>query len=264
MKKREVPFSILIKLIKSKGPISLMGFIFTFSSLFILFPFVFFISELTLDPYQKYNLDEIKKYGLEQKARIINIKSIKNVSINGEHPLLFNYQYTTNGKIVSDKFQTMDFDKTQNIKIGDEIKIKMFENQSKISGLEPFTFPFYIFYLLPFIFFIVGATFLLITLKPSLREYNLYKNGIVKDANIISIILNSGIPLFNIAQKVSINYYYIGSDGKKIFGKSNTSDYSIINEKKENDKIKIFVSETNESNSCLIPKLEALQNQWKM
>ena len=264
MKKREVPFSILIKLIKSKGPISLIGFIFTFSSLFILLPFVFFISEFTLDSYQKYNLEDIEKYGLEQKAKITNIKSVKNVSINGEHPLVFNYQYKNNDKIVSDKFQTMDFDKTQNIKIGDEVKIKMFENQSKISGLKPFCFPFYIFYLLPLIFFIIGVIFLLTALRPSLREYNLYKYGIIKDANIISIILNSGIPLFNIGQKISINYYHIGCDGKKVFGKSNTSDYSIINEKKENDKIKVFVSETNESNSCLIPKLEALQNHWKM
>ena len=174
------------------------------------------------------------------------------------------YEYLEKGLTKSDKFQTMDLEKTNEMKIGSEIKIKAFENQSKIQNLESFTFPFYVFYILPLIFFILGSIFSFIGLIPALRDYNLYKNGVVKEATLISMVPNSGLPISGIGQSVLINYYYENRNGQKIFGKSKTTDFSIMVEKKVEEKIKVFVSENDETKSCLVPKLEALKNNWKI
>ena len=95
--------------------------------------------------------------------------------------------------------------------------------------------------------------FSIIGLIPALRDYNLFKNGIVKDGTIISLTPNSGLPITNIGQSILINYYYLSSSGQKIFGKSKTTDFSIMTEKKSEDIIKLFVSENDETKSCIIP-----------
>lgn len=264
MNKREVTFSNLIKLIKNRRPFSILGVVFVFSSIFILTPSILFLTNSFIEPYEKYDFDKIEQNGIEQTAKIVDLRPVNNVTINGEHPSKISYEFLNNGLTKSDKFQTMDLDKTNEIKIGDEIKIKTFENQSKIQNLEPFTFPFYLFYILPLIFLLVGIPFLLIGLIPALREYNLYKNGIVKEGTIISLTPNSGLPITNIGQSILINYYYLSSNGEKIFGKSKTTDFSIMTEKKAEDKIKLFVSESDETKSCIVPKLEAMKNNWKI
>jgi len=264
MNKREVPFSNLIKLIKNKRPFSILGIVFVFSSIFILLPSIFYFTSTFVEPYQKYDFDKIEQSGMEQNGKIITIESVNNVTVNGEHPKMVSYDYVINGKTKSDKFQTMDFAKVQNMNIGDQIKIKALENQSKIQDLEPFSFPFYLFYFIPLTFLAVGIPFLLIGLLPAIRDYNLYKNGMVKDAFIISMTPNSGLPISNIGQSILINYYYLSPRGEKIFGKSSTTDFSIMVEKRAEDQIKIFVSETDLTKSCLIPKLEAMQNNWKI
>lgn len=264
MNKREVTFSNLVKLIKSRRPYSILGIVFVFSSIFILFPSTIYISKTFTEPNEKYEFKKIEQNGIEQNAKIVNLKPVTNLTVNGEHPMLISYEYSKNGELKLDKFQTMELDKVANMNIGNEIKIKTFENQSKIQNLEPYSFPFYVFLILPFIFLLVGIPFLLIGLIPALRDYNLYKNGIVKEASIISMVPNSGLPISNIGQSILINYYHLGSSGEKIFGKSSTTDFSIMTEKKSEDKIKIFVSENDETKSCLIPKLEAMKNNWRI
>ena len=264
MNKRKVTFSNLITLIKSRRPFSILGIVFVFSSLFIILPSILFTTKSIIEPYEKYDFNIIEQNGTEQSAKITDLQPVNNVSINGKHPLRISYEYLEKGVTKSDKFQTMDLDKTNEMKIGSEIKIKNFENQTKIQNLEPFTFPLYLFYILPLIFFILGSIFSLIGLIPALRDYNLYKNGIVKEATLISMVPNSGLPISGIGQSILINYYYEGRNGQKIFGKSKTSDFSIMVEKKVEDKIKVFVSENDETKSCLIPKLEALKNNWKI
>lgn len=264
MNKREVIFSNIITLIKSRIPFSILGIIFIFSSVFILLPIVFVLSNSFLEPYQKYNFERIEQNGTELNAKITNLKSINNVSINGENPLKISYEYSLNGSNKSDNFQTMDFEKINEMKIGNEIKIKAFENESKIQNLEPFSFPFYLFYFLPIIFFITGSIFSSIGLIPVWRDYNLYKNGFVKEGIIISLTPNSGLPFTNFGQSILINYYYSAKNGQKIFGKSKTTDFSIMIEKKAEDKIKLFVSENDETKSCVIPKLETMKNNWRI
>ena len=264
MNKREVTFSNLITLIKNRRPFSILGIVFVFSSIFILLPSILFMTNSFIEPYQQYDFDKIEQNGTEQNAKITDLRPVNNVTINGEHPLKISYEFLDNGLTKSDKFQTMDLEKTNEMKIGSEIKIKTFEHQSKIQNLEPFTFPFYMFYILPLIFLIVGIPFLAIGLVPALRDYNLYKNGNVKEATIISMLPNSGLPISGIGQSILINYYYLSSNGEKIFGKTKTTDFSIMTEKKAEDTIEIFVSENDETKSCLIPKLESLKNNWKI
>jgi hypothetical protein len=264
MNKREVTFSNLIKLIKNRRPFSILGIVFVFSSLFIMLPSILFMTNSFVEPYEKYDFDKIEQNGIEQNAKITDLRPVNNVTINGEHPLKISYEFLDKGLTKSDKFQTMDLEKTNELKIGSEIKIKTFENQSKIQNLESFTFPFYVFYILPFIFFVLGSIFSIIGLVPAFRDYNLYKNGVVKEATLISIVPNSGMPISGIGQSILINYYYENRSGQKVFGKSKTTDFSIMVEKKIEDKIKIFVSENDETKSCLVPKLEAMKNNWKI
>ncbi len=263
MNNRKVTFLNLVELIKNRRPFSTMGIVFLFSSIFIILPSVIYMTSLS-EPYEKYDFEKIEQNGTEQNAKITDLRSVNNVTINGEHPLKISYEYLNNGVTKSDKFQTMDLAETNQMKIGSEIKIKTFENQSKIQNIEPFTFPFYIFYILPIIFFVLGTIFSIIGLVPAYRDYNLYKNGIVKEATLISMVPNSGLPISGIGQSILINYYYLSKNGEKVFGKSKTTDFSIMTEKKAEDKIKIFVSENDETKSCLIPKLEALKNNWKI
>lgn len=264
MNKREVTFSNLVKLIKDRRPFSILGIVFVFSSIFILLPSILFMTNSFIEPYEKYDFEKIEQNGIEQNAKITYLNPVNNVTINGEHPLRISYEYVDKGLTKSDKFQTMDLEKTSELKIGSEIKIKTFENQSKIQNLESFTFPFYLFYILPLIFFVLGSIFSIIGLVPAFRDYNLYKNGIVKEGTVISLIPNSGLPITNIGQSILINYYFIGSSGEKIFGKSKTTDFSIMTEKKSEDKIKLFVLENDENKSCIVPKLEAMKNNWKV
>jgi hypothetical protein len=264
MNKREVTFSTLIKLIKDRRPFSIIGIVFVFSSIFILLPSVLFMTNSFVEAYQKYDFKKIEQNGTEKNAKITDLRPVKNVSINGEHPLKISYDFLDNGITKSDKFQTMDLEKTNEMKIGSEIKIKAFENQTKIQNLEPFTFPYYLFYLFPFFFFVIGSIFSAIGLIPALRDFNLYKNGVVKEGTIISLTPNSGLPITNIGQSILINYYYSGTDGQMEFGKSKTTDFSIMTEKKADDKIKLFVSENDETKSCIVPKLEAMKNNWKI
>lgn len=264
MNKREVTFSNLITLIKSRKPFSILGIVFVFSSVFIILPSILLVTKSFIEPYEKYDFEKIEQNGTEINAKITDLRPVNNVSINGEHPIRICYEYLEKGLIKSDKFQTLDLEKTNEMKIGSEIKIKTFENQSKIQNLESFTFPFYIFFILPLFFFILGSIFSFIGLIPAMRDYNLYKNGVVKEATLISMVPNSGMPLTGFGQSVLINYYYENRNGQKIFAKSKTTDFSIMVEKKVADKIKVFVSENDETKSCLVPKLESLKNNWKI
>lgn len=268
MQKRQVPFSTFINLLKEKRPFSILG---------ILFPLFAIIGSIVMgivlnsnkQSYESYDYEEIAKKGIEKNAVVTNIENA-NISINGEDVKIITYEYNNNGQKSIDRFKTLEANKIADLKTGTEIKIKSFENQSVLKNIKPFVFPFQ-FFLVPSVFLIIGIPFFLISVIPSLRNFNLYKNGIVKEAEIISMEINTngvitnGIASYRSgAQKIIIHYFFIGKNGEKIFGKSSTTDFLTLNEKKSGDKIKIFVSENNQNKSCLIPKLEALKNNWNV
>ena len=94
---------------------------------------------------------------------------------------------------IVDKFETMDLTAAPDIGIGKEVKILSFQNQSMIKGLKPFSFPYYIFNLIPMIFVLIGIPFLLSSIVPALKSYNLYKNGIIFSLIIVFTISNKGL-----------------------------------------------------------------------
>jgi hypothetical protein len=168
---------------------------------------------------------------------------------------VISYNYQNNGQMRNDKFATIDLEKIANLNVGDDIKIKVLGDQSKMAGVEPFSFPFDMFYIIPGIFLLIGIPFFIIGVLPAIRLYNLYKNGEVREATVVSVE--------PIRRGVDVNYYFTGLHQDRVFGKSR-ADYTYLSEKQPNDKVKIFVSARNENNSCLVPKLEALKYNWEV
>lgn len=262
MQKRQVQFSAFINLLKERRPFSILGILFPF---FAIIGSIVIITILNLNkqPYESYDYEKIKKNGSEKNAVVSNIEDA-NINVNGKNVKIITYEYN-NGEKVIDQFKTLEADKIADLKIGTQVKIKSFENQSVLKDIKPFVFPILFIFILPFIFLIIGIPFFLMSVLPSLRNYSLYKNGIVKEAEIVSMEMSTGITSYKSGpQKIIVHYFFIGKNGVKIFGKSSTTDFLALNEIKSGDKIKIFVSENDENKSCLIPKLEALKNNWNI
>ena len=262
-KERNVPFAVFFKLFKGRRPFGLIGLIFTCLSLFVFLPLVTYITLSTREPYENYDLEEIQKDGIEKTATITSLDPLTNVSINGANPVVISYSYEMHGMPISDKFQTMDLKKVNALHPGDKVTIRTLNKQSYITGFEPYSLPVLLFFLMPLIFFIVGISFFLLGLLPALKLRNLYRYGIVKDATIISMAPYNYLSTNRrVNQAVKIDYYFTGHNNTKIFGDSATDEYSILNEKKSGDVVKIFVDEQDESKNCLVPKLEALKYNW--
>jgi len=264
MNARKVSIFTLLKLFLRKKPFGPLGFGFIIMSIVGLFSMITIISNTDGAPYESYDNDNITNYGTEKDATITAINPITNVTVNGEHPVLISYNYTNATKTIEDKFETFDLKKAAGLKQGDSIKIKAYKNQSVITGLSPYGFPKEFIYLMPLPFLIIGTIFFLIALIPALRMFKLYKNGIVKEATIFSMMPQSGLPISNLGKGVIVNYYYFGATANKIFGSTTTPDFSILHEKRPDDTIKIFVSETDETKSCMVPMQLAIKNNWKV
>jgi hypothetical protein len=81
-------------------------------------------------------------------------------TVNDEHPRIITYTY--NDDKISDKMKVLDPDITVNMKVGDTVNVKRLGKESKLVNIKAFAFPFYIFFLLPFIFLVLGIIFLTI------------------------------------------------------------------------------------------------------
>lgn len=263
--KRQVGWGVLYNLLKAKRPFAIIGLIFTSLSIFVMLPTILILSSSLNEPYEKYDFDAIQKKGILKDAKIIDIVPLENVTINGLHPDLVSYEYNDNGQMITDKFETLDREITKSFRVGDSVNVLSYNNQSAIKGLEPFSFPFHLFYILPAIFLLIGIPFLLIGLIPALKTFNLYKTGIIKEANVVSIESNGGLVAFRGQQpNFLVNYYFPDEFGGKVFGASPTTDYLILNQTKAGDPVKIFVSESDNNKSCLVPGLEAMKYNWSI
>jgi hypothetical protein len=258
MPNRPIKLSTLLTLARLKGPLG-MGLAFVLGPLFLMLPALFFITSAAKKPYEQYDYQDIKLNGTTTMASVTNVAPVLNVSMNGQHPNLISYNYLKDGQPTPDNFQTMG---KHQFKVGDIIQIKTMNGQSIIPTLEPFSFPYQLFLLVPAIFFVIGMPFLLVGLIPAIKNYKLYKNGIVKEATVLGISTKS-IGFGNIRQEAFlVNYEYPGFAQPKLFGESTTNDLLLVNEKRFGDKVKIFVSERDETKSCLVPRLEAIKNNW--
>jgi hypothetical protein len=260
--KRNVDLVIIFKLLRTVKPASLVGLVFTTLSLFVFIPLILILPGALKEPFEHYNFDEIKIRGVETNAKVTNVETKYNVEVNGKHPQIISYEYQLSGKTINDKFKTLDLDSTP--KIGTDIKILAYQNQSMIKGLDTFNFPANLFFILPGMFLLIGLPLLLIGLIPALKTFNLYKTGIVKKAFVFSITSRAGNMLRNgINQGLLVSYYFLDQFGNKIWGESVTNEMLFLNIK-EGEEVKIFVSENDETQSCLIPKLEAMKYNWNI
>lgn len=264
MRERNVPKSVLFKLIKSKRPFGLLGFIFTSLALFVFLPMTLIMTATSREPHEKYDFDAIDKNGSTVEGIVTGAAYLTNVTVNGRHPIVISYSYSKSGTTRRDMFQTFDLDKAQNLAPGATVEVKEYRGQSVITGMEPYVFPVYLIMFGPFVFLVIGIIFLLIALIPALKKYRLYKSGMVKDAEIISMAPTSfGVRGMH-RQSLLVNYFFTGRNGTKVFGESVTDEYSLLHENKSGDLIKVFVSEEDDSQNCIVPKLESLKYNWNI
>ncbi len=262
--KRHVGLATLFRLVKDKRPYGILAGVFVMLSfglmLFILLFWVVFKNETGSHDY-----DEIKKYGLQKDAKITYLKTVNNISINDEHPVIISYEYDDDKHKAKDKFETLDLENIASFNVGTVIKILVYNHQSMIKDIEPYDFPNMLFYVIPLPFFIAGLILLLVALIPALKTYNLYKFGIIKEAIIVSIGLNNGtLPFSNFKGKFAVRYYFINEHLNKISGENEPKDLLFLMGKKPGDAVKVFVSEKNENISHIIPSLEAVKNNWDL
>ena len=210
----------------------------------------------------KVDYDLICEKGTETIAQITDIETEHNIEINGVHPSMISYKYLENGSEKNFKFRTLSERKVQNLNIGSEVQIKYLSGKSIIKDLKPFNADFLKF--IPFIFLIIGLPLLLYSTYQIRKQLNLYKNGQIAKGKILSMMPKSGLPISKIGQGIIIHYQYETTKGKSIVEESFTTDFSILNDKKKDDYIPIFISRKNEQKSCIVPKLESLRNNWNI
>ncbi|MCO6146554.1 hypothetical protein [Flavobacterium sp. NRK1] len=260
---RHIGFTTLLKIVQYKDPRFLMGIIALLASVVTLLLSIS-LSRNFNEPYENYDHEVINANGVEQEAIIVNLQSKDNVEINGKNPLVITYLFDDRGVNKIDKFKTLNVEKGGELSVGDKLKIKTYNGASSIIGYESFTFPFFLILLIaPVAFFLVGVMLLLRKIVPAIKIYRLYKNGIVHEAEVHSILTISGTPITNKRRKVSIDYFYRIKEGEKKYGNTASTDFSLLAEMKAGDKVKIFISEDGK-HSCLIPKKEAIKNNWNI
>ena len=252
---RKVPFKLLFQIFKTKYPFSGIGLVFTTLSIFVFIPAIVFFNS-TKDAYEKYDYETIITQGKDLTAKITSVQTQNNVTVNNVfHPQIIDYTFSDNGQTKNDKFKTLTNADNPVFEIGGSIIIKTYNRESVIKNLEPFSFPINLFYILPLIFLLVGIPFFLVGLLPVFRHYRLYKNGIRKEATIISLSTTRILPVVTMRQNVLVKYYHLGQNGKKILDKSISTGLHLMTEKKVQDKIDIFISSKDESISCIVPKV---------
>jgi len=249
---KQISLKLLYEVFKTRFPFSGIGLLFVILSIFVFLPIVMFLNS-TKESYENYNYNNIVKEGKDATALITSIDTENNVTINNQfHPQIINYIFDNNG-LKKDKFKTLSKSVLTNFKIGDSVNIKLYNGESVIINLEPYSFPYILLYLLPLIFLFVGIPNLLIGLFPTIKSYKLYKSGTKRNATILSITTTRITSLATLKQNVVVNYFYIGENGNKILGKSIVNGLNILTEKNVQDTIDIFVSTKDENVSCVVP-----------
>ena len=260
---RKVKLSTKLNILKKKPIPMLLGFLFTLIPLFLVIVLLMVFSSIRNDT-PSVDIDLINSKGTIKTARITDLETQYNVTINGVHPTIINYSYDDNGKLINSKYRVLEERKNENLEIGNEIQIKEYEGNSIIVELKPYDFGTDFFYLFPIPFLIIGLPFLIYSILNLKKELKLYKLGKVSKGKIISMIPKPGLPFSYTGQGIIVHYEYEIRNGKKNIGESITNDFSIMSDKKKDDFVPIFVSTENENKSCIVPKLESLRNVWNI
>ena len=240
----------------------LIGFLFTLIPTFIVTVLIIVFSSIGNET-PSIDFDLINSKGTIKTAQITDLETQYNITINGVHPTILSYSYDDNGQLINSKYRVLEERKIENLEIGNDLEIKEYEGNSIVVGLKPYDFGMGFFLLFPIPFLIIGLPFLLYSLHHLRKELKLYKNGVIGQGKIVSMIPKSGLPVSNVGQGVIVHYEY-EINGQKIMGESMTTDFSIMSNKKKDDLIPIFISSDDQQKSCLVPKLESLRNNWNI
>lgn len=260
---RNVKLSTKLEILKKKPIPALIGFLFTLLPVFFALLFTIIFSSIGND-IPKIDYDLINTQGKEIIAKITDIDTQYNITINEVHPTIISYKYLKNNKEFESKYQVLEERKIEKFDLGNEIKIKELNGKTIIKGLKPyeFSFGFFLLSLIPLL--VIGLPFLIYSISKLKKEIKLYKYGKVGSGKIISMIPKSGLSVSNVGQGIIVHYQYTNNYGKEIIGESFTTDFSILNDKKKDDYAPIFISTENDSESCLISKLQSLRNNWNI
>jgi hypothetical protein len=256
---RPVHARTILELVRRRSMFLKLGGIFAIVGIFMSLIFFTFLSTLD-DGEQKIDYPTVYKNGHEATAVITNIETQYNVSINHQHPSIITYRYEATGKSTEAKFTTLAPDAVARMQVGDSIPIKHLNGQSAITNLEPFAFPFMIFYIVPLIFLLMGVPCVLLLIKQTLRDIHIVKYGTIADAEVISITHKPGTSKRRATLR--IHYQYNTSRHGAMLADDITTDMSMLNTLRQGDIVKIFVSPEDESKSILISRLEAVRNNW--
>jgi len=251
---RKVKLPTIINLI-NKRPISVaLGLGFTIIPIFIAtFLFFKFYSIENKTPNVDYEL--VNSIGKKINAEIVDIETLYKFKINGNHPTIISYKYFKNGNEIESKFKVLENIKLKKLEIGNELQIKELNGKSIILHLKPYKNQVNFIALWLGAFLIIGTPILYYLIKKLKMDIKLYKFGRISKGRVIDIIPKSNKGAY-------VHYHYEIQNGEKIFGESFTKDFSLINSKMKGDFIPIFISQSNETTSCIIPKSESLRNNW--
>ncbi|RYJ44498.1 hypothetical protein [Flavobacterium beibuense] len=247
-------FPVFFNLVKG-NKLFWLGLAFTALGIFVFLPLSLILPSLA-DAHKKYNHELIYEKGIEKEAVINKITVKKNVTYNKQHPVLISYSYDDNGKKVYDKFETLDLHKQDNMfsNMHKKVKIKVYNGQSAIVGLEPFAFIFPGFKAF-FPFPLAGIIMLMIGILPALKVYRIYKNGTEREAQIYALMpVSSGVLITAaVTRKASVDYHYLSKNGNKLLGHA-TAPIGFLANNAVNDTVSIYVSADDETKSYLSPK----------
>jgi hypothetical protein len=247
-------------------PRSLMfGAWFTIFPLLLLIPFYLLMSAFVS---HQPNHKKISANGLETNAEVIKIATVHNVQINGTNPKRVFFRYTLNGNSKQASMDTLSIDEISDWKPGRLIAIRYLGNEATIPSLEPAYFPFFIFLLVPLLFWLIGLPSLAFCIVGAKNRLKIMKLGVVKKARLLSLApIYSLPPIYSFAwwflkTRFEATYVFQDASGNQAFGASLTTDLMLLNEKKKDDEIEILVLPTQETKSLILdaPLLRKLQS----
>jgi len=129
------------------------------------------IEHFVKEPFEKYNYEKIVSKGKTELAKIKEIVVRTNVTFNGINPRIIIYEYSNGNALVIDKFQTVDLEGIDSIRKNNIIKVSVLNGESIMLGIQPYSFPMKILWMVPLIFFIVGIPLFLIGHFAGVRNF---------------------------------------------------------------------------------------------
>lgn len=174
IQKRSGLLKLSLEVFKTRFPFSIIGFVFIVMSVVALMTARFF--SFTRDYFDNYDHAAIDAKGKDLKATVSTLQTQYNMTVNEDfHPLIITYTFQDNGQVKSDKFKTLTGPDKQVFKVGDTLNIKLYNGETMIKNLESYSFPYFMFYIIPLLLLLMGIPFLLMGLLPVLKKYQTMK-----------------------------------------------------------------------------------------